>query len=95
MNGIDDEFYSTPDLEEGSVKRAIIENAKDLYPSGWFENWGDILCQSGSYQASNDYHQSKWTATIKGFKRKNGGYRGRFIQLHWNPAIDYIVRLNM
>ena len=28
MNGIDDEFYSTPDLEEGSVKRAIIENAK-------------------------------------------------------------------
>ena len=31
MNGIDDEFYSTPDLEEGSVKRAIIENAKKTY----------------------------------------------------------------
>ena len=31
MNGIDNEFYSTPDLEEGSVKRAIIENAKKTY----------------------------------------------------------------
>ena len=31
MNGIDDEVYSTPDLEEGSVKRAIIENAKKTY----------------------------------------------------------------
>ena len=33
MNGIDDEFYSTPDLEEGSVKRAIIENAKTYIPA--------------------------------------------------------------
>ena len=31
MNGIDDGFYSTPDMEEGAVKRAIMENAKQTY----------------------------------------------------------------
>ncbi len=32
MNGIDDKFYSTPDLEEGSARQVIIENAK-VYPA--------------------------------------------------------------
>ena len=31
MNGVDFDFYSTPDLEEGAVKRAILENAKKTY----------------------------------------------------------------
>lgn len=31
MNGIDDSFYTTPDIEEGAVKRAILENAKQTY----------------------------------------------------------------
>ena len=31
MNGIDDGFYTTPDMEEGAVKRAIMENAKQTY----------------------------------------------------------------
>ena len=31
MNGIDDGFYTTPDMEEGAVKRAILENAKQTY----------------------------------------------------------------
>ena len=31
MNGVDLESYSTPDLEEGAVKRAILENAKNTY----------------------------------------------------------------
>lgn len=31
MNGVDMESYSTPDLEEGAVKRAILENAKNTY----------------------------------------------------------------
>ena len=31
MNGIDDSFYTTPDMEEGAVKRAIMENAKQTY----------------------------------------------------------------
>ena len=31
MNGIDENFYTTPDMEEGAVKRAILENAKQTY----------------------------------------------------------------
>lgn len=31
MNGIDDGFFTTPDMEEGAVKRAILENAKKTY----------------------------------------------------------------
>ena len=31
MNGIDDGFFTTPDMEEGAVKRAIMENAKQTY----------------------------------------------------------------
>ncbi|KXT81128.1 DeoR/GlpR family DNA-binding transcription regulator [Streptococcus panodentis] len=31
MNGIDDSFFTTPDMEEGAVKRAILENAKQTY----------------------------------------------------------------
>ena len=31
MNGVDDSYYTTPDMEEGAVKRAILENAKQTY----------------------------------------------------------------
>ena len=31
MNGINDGFFTTPDMEEGAVKRAILENAKRTY----------------------------------------------------------------
>ena len=31
MNGVDDSFYTTPDMEEGAIKRAILENAKQTY----------------------------------------------------------------
>ena len=31
MNGVDEGYYSTPDMEEGAVKRAILENAKQTY----------------------------------------------------------------
>ena len=31
INGIDDGFFTTPDMEEGAVKRAILENAKRTY----------------------------------------------------------------
>ncbi|GGE29367.1 DeoR/GlpR family DNA-binding transcription regulator [Streptococcus himalayensis] len=31
MNGISEECYSTPDMEEGAIKRAILENAKKTY----------------------------------------------------------------
>ena len=31
MNGIDSGFFTTPDMEEGAVKRAILENAKRTY----------------------------------------------------------------
>ena len=31
MNGIDDGFFTTPDMEEGAIKRAILENAKKTY----------------------------------------------------------------
>ena len=31
MNGSDDGFFTTPDMEEGAVKRAILENAKRTY----------------------------------------------------------------
>lgn len=31
MNGIDEDFFTTPDMEEGAVKRAILENAKQTF----------------------------------------------------------------
>ena len=31
MNGVDEGYYTTPDMEEGAVKRAILENAKQTY----------------------------------------------------------------
>lgn len=31
INGVDDGYYTTPDMEEGAVKRAILENAKQTY----------------------------------------------------------------
>lgn len=31
MNGIDCSFFTTPDMEEGAVKRAILENAQKTY----------------------------------------------------------------
>ena len=31
MNGVDENYYTTPDMEEGAVKRAILENAKQTY----------------------------------------------------------------
>ena len=31
MNAIDSDFFTTPDMEEGAVKRAILENAKNTY----------------------------------------------------------------
>lgn len=31
MNGVDENYYTTPDMEEGAIKRAIIDNAKQTY----------------------------------------------------------------
>ena len=31
MNGVDEGYYTTPDMEERAVKRAILENAKQTY----------------------------------------------------------------
>ena len=31
MNGVDANYYTTPDMEEGAIKRAIIDNAKQTY----------------------------------------------------------------
>lgn len=31
MNGVDEGYFTTPDMEEGVVKRAILENAKQTY----------------------------------------------------------------
>ena len=31
MNGVDENYYTTPDMEESAVKRAILENAKQTY----------------------------------------------------------------
>lgn len=31
MNGIDDKFLTTPDIEEAAVKKSIIENARETY----------------------------------------------------------------
>ncbi|MGT2845996.1 DeoR/GlpR family DNA-binding transcription regulator [Streptococcus massiliensis] len=31
MNGIDEGFFTTPEMEEGAIKRAILENAKQTY----------------------------------------------------------------
>ena len=34
MNGVDENYYTTPDMEEGAIKRAIIDNAKQTYVLG-------------------------------------------------------------
>ena len=31
MNGVDENYYTTPDMEEGAIKRAIIDNARQTY----------------------------------------------------------------
>ena len=31
MNGVDEGYFTTPDMEEGAVKRAILENSKQTY----------------------------------------------------------------
>ncbi|MBP2623162.1 DeoR/GlpR family DNA-binding transcription regulator [Streptococcus oricebi] len=31
MNGVDQDFFTTPDMEEGAIKRAILENAQKTY----------------------------------------------------------------
>ena len=31
MNGVDEEFLTTPDIEEAAIKRTIIENAQKSY----------------------------------------------------------------
>ena len=31
MNGVDEGFFTTPEMEEGAIKRAILENAKQTY----------------------------------------------------------------
>ena len=40
MNGIDDGFFTTPDMEEGAIKRAILENAKKTYVLADFSKLG-------------------------------------------------------
>ena len=42
MNGVDDGYYTTPDMEEGAVKRAILENAKQTYVFGGFVKNGKL-----------------------------------------------------
>ena len=58
MNGIDDEVLQHSDLEEGSVKRAIIEMQKTYILADDSKLGVTSFVKSGSDQASHDYHQS-------------------------------------
>ena len=56
MNGIDENFYTTPDMEEGAVKRAILENAKQTYILADFKNRSDLFRESRPYQTQKHYY---------------------------------------
>ena len=46
MNGVDDGYYTTPDMEEGAVKRAILENAKtNLCLGGFVKDWTNLFAK--------------------------------------------------
>ena len=60
MNGVDDGYYTTPDMEEGAVKRAILENAKQTYVWWIRQKIGqNLLCQGSTTQTSYCYHKSR------------------------------------
>ena len=45
MNGVDEGYFTTPDMEEGAVKRAILENAKtDICSSRFIQDWSVLFC---------------------------------------------------
>lgn len=57
MNGVDDGYYTTPDMEEGAVKRAIFgECQADLRLGGFVKNWTNLLCQGSTTQTRYRYH---------------------------------------
>ena len=60
MNGVDDGYYTTPDMEEGAVKRAILEKCQtELCLGGFVKNWTNLLCQGSTTQTSYCYHKSR------------------------------------
>ena len=69
MNGIDDGFYTTPDMEEGAVKRAILENAKQTYVLADSSKLGQIsfvkVAPLAKAKIITNSSQSSWVEKIK------------------------------
>ena len=71
MNGVDDGYYTTPDMEEGAVKRAILENAKQTYVLvDSSKNWTNLLCQGSTTQTSLLLSQVKGMSSCRLLREK-------------------------
>ncbi len=56
MNGVDDGYYTTPDMEEGAVKELFWRMPSR--PTSWWirQKWTNLLCQGSTTQTRYRYH---------------------------------------
>ena len=71
MNGVDDGYYTTPDMEEGAVKRAILENAKQTYVLVDSSKIGQTcFAKVAPLKRANCYHKSRGMSSCRLLRRK-------------------------
>ncbi len=86
---------TTPDVEEATIKRTVIDNAKESYvlvdASRNRDNFPSV--KVAAIEKAEHYLPNIRKQFIGYNKRENEGYRGMIHTVTLNPAIDYIVRL--
>ena len=94
MNGVDDGYYTTPDMEEGAVKRAILENAKQTYVLADSSKIGQSCFAKVAPIKRAIVITMQGSRALVSYQRENGGNRSMIYTVTLNPSIDYIVRLD-
>ena len=94
MNGVDEGYFTTPDMEEGAVKRAILENAKQTYVLADSSKIGQSCFAKVAPIKTCYCHYKQGSRALASYQRENGGNRSMIYTVTLNPSIDYIVRLD-